>query len=284
MATIPCVPVDPQSLEWCEGAVNLPGIRSKVYFIPKRNIALWPTLPDVVTSGIGDLATYVGDFVLVAGKEWQEMDVLVEESPVKSASQGTKPGKTFLNTGTFYSPKVDADATGLARVANNGDYVWLFQEKPGKYRVIGNEMYQTDHKIDQSLGSKATDQMGTPFEASVTDKSPAPYYVGEIKTANGTINENTSATIVLTTLPATKSQSVAVNVGIKPIDYYYAGVLGVIVWTATTPTGIVVDTSNAGVVIITGAPTAAGIYNYEIPVTGDNGITAKATGSITVTV
>lgn len=189
MATTPCVPVDPKSLEWCEGTVNLPGIRSKVYFIPKSNIAKWPTLPNAITTGIGELATYVGNFTLVTGKKWQVMDVLVEESPVKVASQGTKPGKTFLNTGTFYSPKVDEEAAGLARIANNADYVWLFQDKPGKYRVIGNEMYQTDHKIDQNLGSKATDQMGTPFEASVTDKCPAPYYTGEIVTEDGTINE-----------------------------------------------------------------------------------------------
>jgi hypothetical protein len=189
MATTPCTPVDPQSLEWCEGKVNLPGIRSKVYYIPKRDIASFPTLPAIITTDMGDLATYAGSFTLVTGKQWMELDVLIDKSPVKSAGQGSKPSKSFLNTATFVCPRVDAQAAGFARIANNDDYVFIIQETAGSYRVIGNEMYLLEMKIDQASGSKATDEMSTTIEASVTDVCPAPYYTGEIITENGTINE-----------------------------------------------------------------------------------------------
>lgn len=282
MATTPCSPVDPQSLEWCEGTQVLPGIRSKVYFTPKRNIVAWPTLPTSVSAGIGDMATYAGSFTLAAGKYWDEMDILVDDSPVKSAGQGTKPGKSFLNTGTFYSPRVDEAAAGFARVANNDDYVYIFQEKTGKYRVIGNQMFLTETKVDQNTGAKATDQMGTTFEASVTDICPSPYYNGEIATADGIINEDATVSILLMSAPATNAQSVAIGTPIAEIDYRYTGVLGAITWTASVPAGIVVNTAINGAISISGTPTAAGAYSYTIPVTGSNGITATATGTITV--
>lgn len=34
-----------QSLNWCDGQTVLPGIRPKVFFQKKSNIAAWPTLP-----------------------------------------------------------------------------------------------------------------------------------------------------------------------------------------------------------------------------------------------
>jgi len=143
---------------------------------------------------MGDLASYTGSFTLITTTPavvWKELDVLVDNSPVKSEAQGSKPSKSFLNTATFVSPRVDEQAAGLARIANNDDYVFLIQEKPGKYRVIGNEMYLTEVKTSQSLGSKPTDEMSTTYEASVTDVCPAPYYTGEIITENGTINGTT---------------------------------------------------------------------------------------------
>lgn len=35
-----------KALEWQEGQVNLPGIKEIVYGIAKRDILVWPTLPD----------------------------------------------------------------------------------------------------------------------------------------------------------------------------------------------------------------------------------------------
>ena len=72
--------------------------------------------------------------------------------------------------------------------ANNDDMVYIVQQKDGKFRVLGNEMYQTDTTFDQKLGGAATDEMGTTFTVSVTDVCPAPFYIGEIVTADGIIN------------------------------------------------------------------------------------------------
>ncbi|MDR0685964.1 MAG: hypothetical protein LBF79_00675 [Dysgonamonadaceae bacterium] len=190
MAT-PCTGLTPQSLNWCDGKINLPGIRTNVYFIPKRDIVLWPTLAETYTTDMSVLATYSGDFTLETDKKWQKLQVLVDKSPVTSASQGTKPSKTALNTATFVHPGTEELATAFCRLANNDDYVYIVQTKPGKYRVIGNEMYQTETNPSQALGGSPTDEMGTTLEVSVTDVMPAPFYNGLIETVDGDINEST---------------------------------------------------------------------------------------------
>jgi hypothetical protein len=84
----------PQSPEWCEGKVNLPGIRTDVYVIPRRDIAKWPVLPETYTMGMGELAVYTGDFELAVNKKWRKLSVMAEKSPVTSESQGSKPSET----------------------------------------------------------------------------------------------------------------------------------------------------------------------------------------------
>ena len=73
-------------------------------------------------------------------------------------------------------------------MANNDDLVYLVQTKKGKWRVIGNDMYQTETVIDQKLGGAATDEMGTTLTVTCTDLAPGLFYTGEIVTEEGIIN------------------------------------------------------------------------------------------------
>lgn len=185
-----CTPLDPNSLEWCEGQTNLPGLRKKVFFTPKSNIVKWPTRPTALTAGqtMGKLATYVGNFEMAAEKVWQSMDITVDRSPATAEVQGSKPSKTYLNQAVLVVPNVDAESAGLSQIAANSDFVYLVQDKPGRYRVIGNEMYPTNTDVVMALGGAATDEMGTTITASCTDICHMPFYEGEIETADGIIN------------------------------------------------------------------------------------------------
>jgi hypothetical protein len=186
---INCNGLSPQTLEWCEGNINLPGIRATVYFIPKCDIVAWPALPATFDDDMGVMAAYDGAFTLAVDKVWQKLQVIVDKSPVTAESQGTKPSKTTLVKATFVHPGTEEQATAFCRLANNDDYVYLVQTKAGKYRVIGNDMYQTETNPSQNLGGAATDEMGTTLEVAVTDMMPAPFYAGIIETADGDINE-----------------------------------------------------------------------------------------------
>lgn len=183
-----CVGLSPQSLEWCEGEINLPGIRSIVYAIAKRDIVKFPERKTKYTSDMKEIATLTGSFTLAESKKWQKLYVLVDKSPVTCESQGSKPSKSFLNKATFVHPGVEEEAAAFCALANNDDFVYIVQTKPGKYRVIGNDMYQTETNPSQNLGAEATGEMGTTLEVSVTDFIPAPFYTGEIDTVDGIVN------------------------------------------------------------------------------------------------
>ena len=227
-------------LDWCEGQVQLPGIRGKVYCCAKRDIVAFPTRQTAIVASMGDLATLLGSFVLAAGVVWREIGVIVDKSPVTSVSQGTKPSKTFLTTATFAHQGVEEEATGYAQQANNDDMVYIFRQKNGKCRVVGNEMYQTNTEIAQNLGGAATDEMGTILTVTVTDMSPAPFYTGQIVTADGIINEDMDKVESVTftpnggtIVPGTATIALACAT-VGAAIYYKIG--GAVAWTKyTTP-------------------------------------------------
>lgn len=178
-----------KSLDWTPGQKNVPGIHEDVYAISKAEILTWPTLPDAFVTAIGELVTYVGDFVLEATAKWKKVGVIAEKSNIDGKSQGTKPSKTFLNQIVMQHPGAGADASAFAMQANNDDMVYLARENnTGKFRVIGNEMFPTNTEVEQKLGGAPTDEMGTTLTVTVTDVAPALYYPGEIDTEDGIIN------------------------------------------------------------------------------------------------
>lgn len=180
-----------EGLDWCQGTPVLPGIRGKVYYLPKKDIVKWPTLPTVTgasTQHMANLATYDGNFELAADKVWLNLDVVDKSSNISSEAQGEQPCITSLNKATFLHPGTKEQITGFVRQANCDDLVYIVFEKDGKARVIGNEMYQTVTKASQASGSQPTDEAGTTIEVEVTDVCPAPFYPGDIVTADGVIS------------------------------------------------------------------------------------------------
>ena len=82
----------------------------------------------------------------------------------------------------------NAAAVGFARLANSDDFVYIAQQRDGKWRVIGNESFETNTNPSQDSGMAETDASGTTLEISVTDVCPAPFYVGKLKTSDGTLD------------------------------------------------------------------------------------------------
>ncbi|MGN1307094.1 MAG: hypothetical protein ACI4V3_05445 [Faecousia sp.] len=185
-----------KSLGFCKGTTILPGIRTTAYVIPKKDIVKWPTLPEIAgATDMAELATYKGDFVLESDKKWLKIDLVDNKGKIECESQGDKPARTFLNKITLSHPESDAAAAGFARQANSDDLVYLIQRRNGKFRVLGNEMFDTDTKPKQDSGEGMTGDQGTTLEISVTDMCPAPYYVGKIETEDGDISGETGLPI-----------------------------------------------------------------------------------------
>ena len=177
-----------KSVAWCEGTPVLPGIRKRLYYINKKLVLAWPTL---TKNSIGQVTTakYTGNFTLAENATWSYIDILPDKSPVTSEAQGEYPSQTQLNKLTAVHPGTEEDATVLAAVMNNSNNVFIVQTANGKYRVVGSEMYDIKATVGQELGQGATGTAGTTINVEATDVVPAPFYEGEIVTADGTINE-----------------------------------------------------------------------------------------------
>lgn len=197
VATTPCASKALyKSLQHCAGKTVLSGIRQRVYYIPKSDIVTWPVLPDTATDAMGKLATYEGNFVLASDKKWQFIDLVLNKGQIESETQGEKPSRSFLNKATLTNPAASADAAGFARQAVAEDLVYLIQQRDGQFRVLGNEMFETDTKPGFSTGEGATGEAGTTIAIEVTDLCPAPFYPGEIVTEAGKISGATGKPVV----------------------------------------------------------------------------------------
>ena len=179
-----------ESLTFCKGETTLPGLRPKAYYMPKSLIDTFPVLakPGDKDATMASIATYKGDFALAADAKWRRIDLLATASNVKAESQGDEPSKTFNNTATIKYAGVGPDATGFCRMANSDDIVYAIQQRDGQWRIVGNEMFETNTKPSQDSGMSVTDASGTTLEITVTDVCPSPYYVGKLVTEDGTID------------------------------------------------------------------------------------------------
>lgn len=181
-----------KSLRWCKGKTSKPGLRDKVYYVAKSDIAIWP----IYNPETGKLE---GSFKLVSDpqnpgttKKWSTIDVLPNKSSFKSESQGEYPSVTQKNTLEAIYPGCNAEANIAVGKLNNNDTVVIAQGADKIYRVIGNEDYPTNATAAQDLGQGETGSTSTTLTFTTTDVVPAPIYEGEIDTEDGIINPDES--------------------------------------------------------------------------------------------
>ena len=107
MATV-CSTIQ-QSLAWCQGTPELPGIKRRIYYISKDQIVSWPTL---TYDALGRLtsAAYSGSFVLAADATWKFIDILTDKSQLTSDPQGEFPSQTQLNKLVAVHPSVGVES------------------------------------------------------------------------------------------------------------------------------------------------------------------------------
>lgn len=195
----PCATSAPyESLRFCQGSRVIPGIRNFVYYIAKRDIVKWPKLPSAEgASDTSKLATYEGDFTLASDKKWQRVDLALNKGNVEWETQGDQPSCTFLNKLTASYPGTSPEAAAFCGLAVNDDIVYLVPQRDGRFRVLGNEMFNTVTKPKGSTGEGTSTNGGTDIEIEATDIYPAPFYPGKIETADdGDISGETGEPVV----------------------------------------------------------------------------------------
>lgn len=172
------------------GTPELPGIKRRVFYLAKNQIAKWPTFQRD-TAGRATSAILLGSFTLVADAKWKYIIILADKSQLTSDAQGEIPSQTQLNKATLVHPGVGPEATAAAAYLNNSDNVFIVEDMKGNFRVLGSDRWVTKTTVTQDNGQGATGSTSTTIAIEATDELPSPFYVGTIETEDGDIDAST---------------------------------------------------------------------------------------------
>ncbi len=174
------------------GSVNPSGISDEVYFIPKQEIATWPTIEDDFDEAEnGDkYAQYEGSFVLATGKKWTRLYSTQGKGKISWEYQGETDCKVVVNKASLSYPKITNESRAFAKFASNGDFVFCVKHD-GKYYIIGNKDYRATLTPNGDSGDSAGSAKGITIEIECPDTTPLPTYTGDIILADGTLKCST---------------------------------------------------------------------------------------------
>ncbi len=173
-----------KSIEACPGKKLMPGIRRRLYYKNRRAIAAFPKLPDADDEDVTDmaqLAQYKGDFTLAAEEYWQFIDLKDEASNVTFEPVGENGSKLYNNQANAIVAGQDDEVKGFARQALNDDIVYVYQDRAGKFCVLGNEMFECHTSPSGDTAAEATGAITTTFAIQCYDECPVPTYMGKLQ-------------------------------------------------------------------------------------------------------
>ena len=267
-----CSPLQ-KSLAWCMGTPELPGIRKRIYYISKDQIAVWPTYIRDYYNRRTKKAAYRGDFVLVADAKWKYIDIIPEKSQLTSEPQGELPSQTQLNKLVAVFPGVSPEASAAACYLNSSDNVFLVEDMKGFFRVVGCRKWFTKTTVSQDNGQGPTGNTSTTINVEAPDEVPSPFYMGNIETEDGDVqgemfDDSDDPEVVPVYDNVVTINGLEYNVSIGEVSIH--GPLRSMNFTGQNMTGIKVRTSNDHEELATidsDGATAAWIGNVAAPTT-----------------
>lgn len=183
------------NLDFKIGSVNPSGIGTTIYRIAKRLIAAWPTIvddPDSAQSSDGPsvLSSYSGSFTLVEGAVWDKIYSTQGKGSMSFEPVGETDCKMFNNKLQASFPDLTPAALGWSKTAANDDYVYI-GKSAGRYHIIGSPDYRCVTSPQGTSGDAAGSAKGVTIDVECPDVTPLPLYVGNIVTAEGSLNCST---------------------------------------------------------------------------------------------
>lgn len=177
------------SISACPGKKSIAGLRRRLYYIEKSSIVTFPTLPDITgASGqaMADLAKLTGNFTLAADKYFKHIDLKDEASNVTFEAVGEDGSQLFNNQASAIVTGMGDEVKGFCRQALNDDLVYVYQNRDGKFCVIGNEAFTCHTTPSGDTGTETTGAITTTLAIQCYDEAPVPTYEGKMYIAEGT--------------------------------------------------------------------------------------------------
>jgi len=166
-----------------------------MYMVRRVNILTFPKVQGDAATKIEDYAVIKDNFVLAEGAKFVKIDLVEGESEPSCNNQGNEGAKSFLNKVEFVLPGTQKKVSGTISKMNNDDVIFLYPQRDGAIRVIGNEMFRVQLELGQSAGKQVTDSSQSTVTASVSDINVAPFYEGTFQTEDGVIDGKTDTIV-----------------------------------------------------------------------------------------
>lgn len=181
------------NIDWKNGKINPSGIVPIAYRIAKADITSWPTIEDdpEVAATVGALVNYTGDFVLAVGKVWDKIYSTQGKGKATFEPVGETDMVSYVNKGTLSFPDLTDEVRAYAKVAANGDYVYIIHTPNGRYHVIGNEDLRVKSSFSGDTGDATGSAKGVTISLEVPDNTPLPLYTGVLVTFEGSLDIST---------------------------------------------------------------------------------------------
>ena len=178
------------NIDWKNGKINPSGIVPIAYRIAKSDITSWPTIeddPEKATT-VGALVNYTGDFVLTVGKKWEKIYSTQGKGKATFEPVGETDMVSYINKGSLSFPDLTDEVRAYAKVAANGDYVYIIHTPNGRYHVIGNQDMRVKSSFSGDTGDATGSAKGVTITLEVPDNTPLPLYTGDLVTSDGTLD------------------------------------------------------------------------------------------------
>lgn len=163
-----------KSVGWCEGAVELPGIRKQIFFTAYSNIVKMPTL-DTDDNGRPTDVTLKGAVELASDSKFHCIDGIANKNQYTSEPQGEIPSQTQLNKLVVVYPSLGPEATALCAWLNNTPSVVIFQDNAGRWRIMRNAYGAFKATVNQDSGQGITGELSTTINIEDVDIVSAPF-------------------------------------------------------------------------------------------------------------
>lgn len=158
--------------------VNKAGVHQLVHIIPSCDVEDFPALPAYDPLAPEDSVTLPSDIVVKIGKNWFQINCIVDTGTIRSVAEGNIGSKGFRNETQI--ELIGASAAKLAwwNQVINGCFIAVVEDKNGRKRVIGN-LKSTAHfdTIEHMINSEDSKGMGLLYDKA---GDIAPIYEGAL--------------------------------------------------------------------------------------------------------
>lgn len=208
--------MDLSNIDFKVGSVNPSGIFHEVYFIEKRLIHGWPPITDDIYSALlCDECVQYGDgvndnFILAPKANWNLLYTTQGKGKITWDIQGEIDCKTIVNHASLYFPKITEKARAFAKLAANGDFVFIVRHND-QYYVIGNHDYRAVVNIAGDSGDLPGSSKGITVDIECPDTTPLPTYIGTLNLKNGVLNCKTHKIIKYSDMSTNYTESLNVR-------------------------------------------------------------------------